>query len=203
MKNWKTYKIGDLAEKIGMGPFGSSIKVDTFVNEGIPVISGTHLKGLRLIDRDFNFITLEHADKLISANVKRGDVIFTHAGNIGAVAYIPNNSMYDRYIYLKDNFYLRCDRSKLLPEFITYYFKTPFGQKQLLANSSSVGVPSIAQPVTYLRSIEIKLPTMEEQIELVNVLVTLDDKIDINTKMNETMGKMAFSIFDNFYYKQL
>lgn len=203
MKDWKTYKIGDLAEKVGIGPFGSSIKVETFVNEGIPVISGTHLKALRLIDRDYNFITEEHANKLINANVKRGDVIFTHAGNIGAVAYIPNNSLYERYILSQRQFYLRCNKELLLPEFITYYFKTPFGQKQLLANSSSVGVPSIAQPVTYLKSIEIKLPSIEEQRSIVSTLNALDDKIDINLRMNETIEKMAYSFFDHFYYKQI
>ena len=43
--NWDITAIGDLAEKIAMGPFGSNIKVSTFVPYGVPIISGNHLKG--------------------------------------------------------------------------------------------------------------------------------------------------------------
>src|ERR1051326_7804531 len=98
MADWEIYKLEELAVKIGMGPFGSNIKVSTFVNEGIPIISGEHLRETRLRDGNYNFITQEHADRLYSSNVFRGDVIFTHAGNIGQVSYIPYNSSYERYI---------------------------------------------------------------------------------------------------------
>ena len=81
---WPTVAVEDLAEKVAMGPFGSSIKVATFVPEGVPIISGQHLHGVRVDDAPgFNFITPEHAKRLANANVVRGDVIFTHAGNIG------------------------------------------------------------------------------------------------------------------------
>ena len=40
---WRTATIGRIAEKVAMGPFGSSIKVETFVPEGVPIISGQHL----------------------------------------------------------------------------------------------------------------------------------------------------------------
>lgn len=73
---WRTIRIEELAEKVGIGPFGTSIKVDTFVSEGIPIISGSNLKGIRLKDDDYNFITIEQADRLHSANVYRGDVIW-------------------------------------------------------------------------------------------------------------------------------
>ena len=55
-------------------------------------------------------------------------------------------------------FYVRCDVSKISPLFVVHFFKTPEGQHQLLANTSSTGVPSIARPVTYLRSIKLCVP---------------------------------------------
>ena len=199
MSERKTYKIYELVEKVGIGPFGSSIKVDTFVKKGVPVISGTHLKGFRLEDKNYNFITVEHADMLKNANVKRGDVIFTHAGNIGAVAFIPENSKYERYILSQRQFYLRCKREKLLPEYITYYFKSPYGQKQLLANVSSVGVPSIAKPVTYLRSIEVEIPNINEQKNIVLILESLENKIELNAQMNQTLEAMAQTTFKEWF----
>ncbi len=155
-QGWSTATVEDIAEKVAMGPFGSSIKVETFVPEGVPIISGQHLHGFRVDDvPGFNFIEPQHAQRLANANVKRGDIVFTHAGNIGQVAYIPDTSKFGRYVISQRQFYMRCNRSRALPEFVTLYFRSPEGQHQLLANTSQVGVPSIAQPVTYLRTIEI------------------------------------------------
>ena len=157
-EGWEIRRIDDISERVAMGPFGSSIKVSTFVDSGIPVISGQHLTGTLLEDGDYRFITEDHADKLANANVRSGDIVFTHAGSIGQVAYIPETSQYDRYVISQRQFYMRCDTSKISPLFVLHFFKTQEGQHQLLANTSSTGVPSIARPVTYLRSIALCLP---------------------------------------------
>lgn len=165
-----------------MGPFGSSIKVSTFVSSGIPVISGQHLRGSRLYDFDYNFVTEAHADQLAKANVQRGDVILTHAGNIGQVAYIPQSSQYERYVISQRQFYVRCDPSRLIPEFLVYYFESHEGRHRLLANANQTGVPSLSQPVTYIRKVEIPLPSLAEQRAIAGVLGALDDKIESNLR---------------------
>ena len=197
---WPTATIEAISEKVAMGPFGSSIKVETFVPNGIPIISGQHLHGTRVDDAPgFNFITDEHAQRLANANVQRGDIVFTHAGNIGQVAYIPEESKFARYVISQRQFYMRCDRSKALPEFVSLYFKSSEGQHQLLANSSQVGVPSIAQPVTYLRTIELPLPPLPEQRAIGHILGTLDDKIELNRRMNATLEAMARALFTSWF----
>lgn len=155
---WEVKTIDSIAKRVGMGPFGSSIKVETFVSQGVPVISGQHLHGFMMEDNTFNFITLEHAQRLKNANTHRGDVIFTHAGNIGQASYIPENSRYERYVISQRQFFMRCDLAQVIPSFVAFYFGSPEGQHRLLANTSSSGVPSIARPVTYLRSIELTIP---------------------------------------------
>ncbi|TSE27281.1 hypothetical protein Tsedi_00111 [Tepidimonas sediminis] len=197
---WTKYRIEEVAERVAMGPFGSSIKVETFVPEGVPVISGQHLHGFRLDDTPgYNFITPEHAERLRNANVQRGDVVFTHAGNIGQVAYISNTSAFNRYVISQRQFYLRPDQSKVLPEFLVAYFRSPDGQHKLLANTSQVGVPSIAQPVTYLRSLEIPLPPLPEQRAIAHILGTLDDKIELLRRQNETLEAMARALFKAWF----
>ena len=197
---WPEKRIEEIAEKVAMGPFGSSIRVNTFVPEGIPIISGQHLHGVRVDDRPgFNFITEEHADRLKSANVQRGDIILTHRGTIGQVSYVPRNSVYDRYVASQSQFYLRCDRRQVIPQFVAYYLKTHEGQHKLLANTSQVGVPSIAQPVSYLRSISIPVPPLDEQRAIVHVLDTLDDKIALNRRMNDTLEAMVRALFKSWF----
>jgi len=157
-RGWHVTTIEAIATRVGMGPFGSSIKVESFVPNGVPIISGQHLRGFMVEDTTFNFVAQEHANKLMAANVQRGDVVFTHAGNIGQVAYIPEHSRYDRYVISQRQFFMRCDQAQVSPSFVTFYFRSPEGRHRLLANASSSGVPSIARPVTYLRSIRLTIP---------------------------------------------
>jgi type I restriction enzyme S subunit len=155
---WKAMRVEDVSERIAMGPFGSSIKVETFVDAGVPVISGQHLRGFMLEDSVFNFITEKHAQRLAKAQVRRGDVVFTHAGSIGQAAFIPEESLYERYVISQRQFFMRCNHSFVTPSFIALYFGTDGGRHKLLANTSSSGVPSIARPVSYLRTIFIPVP---------------------------------------------
>ena len=183
-----------------MGPFGSSIKVSTFVQKGVPIISGQHLHGIRVDDSPgFNFITQEHARRLRNANTRRGDVVLTHRGTIGQVSYIPEDSEFDRYVVSQSQFYIRCDQARAIPEYVALYLTSPEGQHQLLANTSQVGVPSIAQPVTYLRTLGIPLPPLPEQRAIAHVLGTLDDKIELNRRMNETLEAMARALFKSWF----
>ncbi|MCY3929816.1 MAG: restriction endonuclease subunit S [Acidobacteria bacterium] len=197
---WPMVPVACIAEKVAMGPFGSSIKVDTFVPRGVPIINGRHLHGSRVDDSPgFNFITEEHAKKLARANVRRGDIVFTHRGTIGQVAYVPQTSEFDRYVVSQSQFYLRCDRSTTIPEFVAMYFQSPEGQSHLLANSSQVGVPSIAQPVTYLRNLRIPCPPRAEQSAIAHILGTLDDKIELNRRANHTLEAIARALFKSWF----
>ena len=199
-RGWRRAKIEEIAEKVAMGPFGSSIKVETFTPTGVPIISGQHLHGSRVNDEPrFNFISEKHAERLRGANVRKGDVIFTHRGNIGQVAYVPKNAKYDRYVISQSQFYLRPDPSQAIPEFLTAYFKTAEGRHDLLANTSQVGVPSIAQPVTYLRTLDVPLPSVEEQRAIAHVFGALDGKIELNRRMNETLEAMARTLFKSWF----
>jgi type I restriction enzyme S subunit len=172
-----------------MGPFGSNIKVETFVEEGIPVISGAHLRGLQLNDKDYNFVTVAHADKLGRSNVRRGDVVFTHAGNIGQVAIIPETAWFDRYVISQRQFYMRCNLNLISPLFVVHYFHSPEGKHRLLANSSQVGVPSIARPATYLKSIEICCPPRAILDEFDRAVSVLHLKVGKNELESRTLAQ--------------
>ena len=198
-KGWEVKTIEELAERVAMGPFGSDIKVSTFVPEGIPVVSGQHLRGTLLDDSEFNFVSVEHANRLRRSNVQRGDVIFTHAGSIGQVAYIPEASRYERYIVSRRQFYMRCNRALVSPFYITSYFKTPEGQHRLLANTSSTGVPSISQPVTYLRQLKMIVPPPA----LLKVFDTTVSEIHLKITANLQQSRTLATLRDTLLPKLL
>lgn len=161
---WPINTIQDIAEKVAMGPFGSNIKVSTFVPEGVPIISGNHLRGYFLDEPEFNYITEEHADRLKNSIVFPHDLIFTHAGNIGQVAMIPDGCKYDRYVLSQRQFYLRCDETKVVPEFLLMFFHSASGQHELLSYANQTGVPSIAQPASNLKKIQFRCPPIQDQL---------------------------------------
>ncbi|ADU26060.1 restriction endonuclease subunit S [Ethanoligenens harbinense] len=170
-----------------MGPFGSNIKVETFVDSGVPIISGNHLRGLYLDELEYNFITEEHARRLSNSLVRAGDIIFTHAGNIGQVALIPDNCDYPYYVISQRQFYLRCDKKKALPEYINYFFHSRVGQGKLLANASQTGVPSIARPSSHLKGISVVLPPIEVQLDWFETVRPMLQILNGNNKENKRL----------------
>lgn len=177
---WEHSPIGKLAEKVAMGPFGSNIKTSTFVTSGVPIISGNHLRGYFLEEPSYNFITEEHAEKLKNSIVYPGDIVFTHAGNIGQVAMIPNGCDYPKYVLSQRQFYLRCDTKKVVPEYVTLFFHSKEGQHELLSYANQTGVPSLSRPATNLKKIELPVPPIHEQMEWVKLVRPIIDKIQQN-----------------------
>lgn len=195
---FETYKIAELIDEISMGPFGSNIKVECFVKEGIPVLNGSNLEGFRLKEDSFRFVTKEKADSLGRANASRGDVIITHRGTLGQIVYIPKSSQYDRYVISQSQFRVRCNK-KILPEYMVYYFHTKVGQGKLLSNASQVGVPALARASTTFQKIEIELPDIETQERIVSLLETIQLKIEINEHINHNLLQQAQAIFQSWF----
>ena len=195
---FESYRISELIEEIAMGPFGSNIKVECFVDNGIPVLNGSNLDGITLKDGSFRYITEEKAESLKRANAHRGDIVITHRGTLGQIVYIPRNSKYDRYVISQSQFRIRCNE-KVLPEYLVYYFHTPIGQAKLLSNASQVGVPALARPSTTFQQIEVELPNLSIQKKTIGILRSIDDKIELNNKINENLEKQAQAFYQELF----
>lgn len=194
---FKTYKISELINEIAMGPFGSNIKVECFVDDGVPVLNGSNLEGFELGEKSFRYVTEEKADSLGRANVHKGDIIITHRGTLGQIVYIPETAKYNRYIISQSQFRIRCNE-KVLPEYLVYYFHTPIGQHKLLSNASQVGVPALARPSSTFQKIEVDLPDLEIQRQVVKNIKSLQNKIALNNKINDNLERQALELFSNY-----
>jgi len=193
---FKTYKISELIDEISMGPFGSNIKVECFVDSGIPVLNGSNLEGYSLKEDSFRYVTEEKADSLGKANAHRGDVVITHRGTLGQIVFIPKDSKYDRYVISQSQFRVKCNE-KILPEYLVYYFHTRLGQHKLLANASQVGVPALARASTTFQTIEIDIPSIADQKKIVDSLELLRKKIELNTAINNNLLDQVMAIYRN------
>jgi restriction endonuclease S subunit len=199
---WQTRTVDGIRapgdRSIAIGPFGSRMKADTYVANGVPVIRGTNISGTRALDGEFVFVSEETADQLRACNVHAGDLVFPHRGAIGQVAIVPSDSA-ERFMLSTSLMKLTCDTQIVDPKFIFYFFRSPRGRQALLQHASTVGTPGIGQPLTSLRSIRVPVPPLDEQRAISHILGTLDDKIELSRRMNATLETMARALFTSWF----
>ena len=172
-EDWKEVSVAEILTEISMGPFGSDIKVSNFVPAGVPVLNGANVSTHKLKDNFSNFVTEEKAKALKKAVASRGDIVVTHRGTIGQISYIPNNSLFEKYVISQSQFRARFN-SKTLPIWVVLYFLSPRGAQRLLECKGHTGVPAIAQATTTFRKLKLPLPGIKEQTAIANALSDVD-----------------------------
>lgn len=161
--DWFAQPLGKSLSRVAMGPFGSNIKTDCFVDEGVPVLNGDNISGHLLSEKAFRYVDEEKAYELRNSIARSGDIVITHRGTLGQVALIPEKTKFNEYVISQSQFMLTCDQSKILPEYVLFYFHTDAGSRRLLANDNTTGVPSIAKPTSYIKALHIPIPPIDLQ----------------------------------------
>lgn len=182
-----------------MGPFGSDIKVEYFVDKGVPVLNGSNISGFKVTDDFHNYVTEERANGYRKAIAVRGDIVITHRGTLGQIAYVPDDSQYEKYVISQSQFKVRLDTDKVNPVYFTYYFHTNEGQQRLLSFKSHVGVPALAQATTNFRLLDFPLIPKSKQDAIASVLKILDQKIELNNQINAELEAMAKTLYDYWF----
>ena len=89
-------------------------------------------------------------------------------------------------------FYTDIDTSEVIPKFLYYQLKT----KNLAELNVGTAVPSLTTEV--LNDIEIDLPSLEKQKQVVEVLGRIDTKIEVNSKLNGYLEELCDALFLDF-----
>ena len=115
--------------------------------------------------------------------------------NIGSIGYCSQNHISG--LVSPDYVVFGCNQDKLCPDFLFYLIQTPIW-KQWTATS---GVGSVRVRIYYkeLMRMPITLPPIEEQRSIAYILKTIDNKIELNRRMNETLESMARAIFKSWF----
>ena len=182
-----------------MGPFGSNIRKENYRSTGVPVIRGLNLNAERFYDDGFAFLTEEKADELRNSSAFPQDIVFVAQGTIGQVGIIPKHSKYPRYVLSQNLMKVACDTDKVDPLYVFYYFRSHYGQHEISAYANPTGVPCISQPLTSLKCFRVPIPPLPDQRATAAILSALDDKIELNRQINETLEAMARALFTSWF----
>ncbi len=186
--DWHVVRIEEIADRIAMGPFGSRITTDNFVDSGVPVIRGGNLvNGFN--EGEFVYLTEEKANELKSSNAFPEDIVFTHRGTLGQVGFIPTHSKYPRYVVSQSQMLLGVNKKLASSRFVYRFFCSQVGMNAILANTNTTGVPSIGRPTTTLKSIQITLPEEKVMHHFDSLIKAIDFKKEANDKQIRTLTK--------------
>jgi len=198
--SWKTAKLETLvasqANALATGPFGSAISSKFFVDSGVPVIRGSNLSedvGERLVEEDLVFLPASKAAEFSRSKAVEGDLIFTCWGTIGQVGLIDHRAKYQEYIVSNKQMKFSPDSKRTDSLFLYYLFSSPQMMGMIKGQAIGSSVPGFN--LSQLRNLELTLPPLEEQARVATVLGTLDDKIELNRKMNRTLEEIAQTLF--------
>ena len=196
---WRASTIGEIAAPVRNalvgGPFGSNLVSRDYVDAGVPVIRGQNMGG-RWVAGEFAYVT-EAKAKSLEANIARpGDIVFTQRGTLGQVSVVPTAS-FDRYLVSQSQMKLTVNQDLADPLFIYYFFSTQEQRDYIRQNAIQTGVPHTN--LGMLRGTPVPLPPLPEQRAIAHILGTLDDKIELNRRMNETLEAMARALFKSWF----
>ena len=126
-----------------------------------------------------------------------GDTVFTSKGTVGRFAFVKNDT--PRFVYSPQLSYWRSVRTDLIePRFLYYWMSS----EEFFSQFKSVsGQTDMAEYVSLRdqRRMYITLPPIPEQRTIAHVLGTLDDKIELTRRMNETQEEMARALFKSWF----
>lgn len=168
-------------------------KTPTKVSSGIPLITAKVVKNGRIETPD-EFIAEEDYEGWMRRGFPQaGDVLLTMEAPLGEVAQLDNRkvALAQRLVALRgkqgllDNWYLK------------YLLQSDLVQDQLRARATGTTVLGIKQ--SELRKINLTLPPLDEQRAMAQVLGSLDEKIELNRRMNETLEALAQSLFKSWF----
>lgn len=186
----------DQRVRMGDGNYSSKYpKQSDFVSAGVPFISNKNIKEGRILPRELRFISKKQHQELKKGHLKYGDVLISTRANIGDIAWVDQE--FDGANINAQLVFLRADNIHLYSRFLFYLLISP--QYKKIFESFSSGSAQAQLPIHALKKISISFPPFVKQKEIAAVLSSLDDKIELLRKQNETLEQIARAIFHEWF----
>lgn len=167
-----------------------------FVDKGKVVVRSHNVKNGRLVLDKISYTTDEDFKLRTSrATPVAGDLIITREAPMGEICVIPDNfecCLGQRLVLIQP------DTAKVQSKYLLYMILSGYVQSQIMShNSSGSTVSNLRIPV--LKQLEIPYVELDYQRKITSVLSVLDDKIELNRKINTELEQVARTIYDYWF----
>ena len=171
-------------------------KTPNKTTSGIPLITAKIVKN-GTIDTPTEFIAQNDYQRWMTRGYPEvGDVVLTTEAPLGEVAQIR-----DKHVALAQRIItLRGNPSVLNNKYLKYFLQSNKGQALLRAKETGTTVVGIK--AAELKEIEIDLPSIDIQKRIATILSSLDDKIELNNRINKNLEEQLFAYFDEIILRK-
>ena len=197
MSEWKEYKLKDIISKIT----DNRGKNPPHISSGIPIIETSALTtGTKYADKKTfqKFVSKDTYENWFRAgHPNYNDLLIATVGNgIGSVALMPDlkSAIAQNIVGLSFN------QKNATGEFYYYYFNQD--SVQYLLKGMDIGSAQPSLKVPHLLSLDVPVPSIEEQNKITEILASLDDKIDLLHRQNKTLEQLAETLFRQWFVEE-
>ena len=195
MSEWKEYKLGDICDITS----SRRIFLNEYVKEGVPFYRSKEIiekaKGNNISTE--LFITNERYDEIKRKNFVpvENDILITSVGTLG-VSYMLSKK---DFFYFKDGnlTWLRNYSNLVYPKYLLYWLRSNIAKEKF--NEISIGSTQPAITIQGLKGLQLKLPKHSTQTTIAEILSSLDDKIELNNKINHELETLAQTLFKQWF----
>lgn len=188
---WQTVALENLSNEVTVGFVGSMTQ--EYVDDGIPFLRSKNINEFRVKWDDIRYIAKSFHEKIKKSKLAPGDVVIVRTGKPGVSCVIPESLPEAN---CSDVVIVRVNK-KILNEHFFCYFMNSNAASHVSAHL--VGAVQQHFNVGAAKKLMVPVPSIEEQNRIVNVLKTIDDRIELNRQMNETLEQVAQALFKSWF----
>lgn len=189
---WKVLPLSAVCEQIVDCPHSTP----TWTSHGVIVLRNQNIRNGRLDLSSPSYTDeMHYEDRSRRARLRAGDIVITREAPMGEVCMVPTGlkcCLGQRMVMLRPDSRL-CD-----PHYLLYSLQSPAVQHEILVNEGTGSTVSNLR-IPLLKALRVQVPKLAEQRAIAHILGTLDDKIELNRRMNETLEGMARAIFKSWF----
>lgn len=198
-EGWEYTTLGAACEQGGgdiqTGPFGSQLHAADYVPSGVPSIMPQNIGDNRVVEDGIARITAADARRLSRYLVRRGDIVYSRRGDVERRALIRERE--DGWLCGTGCLRVRFGTAGVDPEYGSYYLGHPAVRNWVVRHAHGATMPNLNTSI--LAACPLVIPPKDEQRAIADVLGTLDDRIELNLRMNETLEATARTIFRSWF----
>ncbi len=145
---------------------------------------------------NYRWITQETFQRLNCTEILPGDVLVARMPEpTGRAWCVPEPPW--RAVTAVDVAIIRTRNTELDPRFLAYFLNSPACLG--IVQSLTTGTTRLRIRRADIARLQIPLPSVDEQRAIAHILGTLDDKIELNRRMNETLEAIARALFKSWF----
>jgi type I restriction enzyme S subunit len=197
--SWQVSTLGVICQEGGgdiqTGPFGSQLHASDYVLSGIPSIMPANIKEGRVSEEGIARISEADATRLSKYLTKAGDIVYSRRGDVERCALIRKRE--EGWLCGTGCLRVRPGSGVVDPDFCSHFLSHPETKEWISRHAVGATMPNLNTQI--LSALPVLLPSLQEQKAIAHILGTLDDKIALNRKTNETLEAMAKALFKSWF----